>query len=137
MATRNEKIVISLIGCVIGVILGNERFKSQNLPDEDRWRYLLGGGLIGTASGYGLASVFGSPNDTVNYSHYNKGKHVYEGITFAHRFEKRMAEHKASGKVFTSVIKDQAKPRVEALKLEKKRIIRFNPINNIQHNKLK
>ncbi len=137
MATRNEKIVGSLIGFIIGAILGNERFKSQNLPDEERWKCLLGGGVLGTASGYGLASVFGSPNNTVNYTHYNKRKRVYEGITYADRFEQRMAEHKSDGKVFTRVIKDYPKPRVEALKLERERIIRFNPVNNIQHNSIR
>lgn len=137
MATRNEKIVGSFIGFVIRAILGNERFKSQNLPDEERWKSLLGGGILGTTSGYGLASVFGSPNNTVNYTHYNKRKRVYEGITYADRFEQRMAEHKSDGIVFTRVIKDHPKPRVEALKLERERIIRFNPVNNIQHNSIR
>ena len=134
MATKNEKILGTLIGFVVGAILGNERFKSQNLPDNERWKYLLGGGTLGLVSGYGLANAFGSPNNTVNYTHFYRGKRVYEGVTYADRFEKRMSEHKANGKVFTSVIKDHPKPRVEALKLEKERIIRFNPVNNIQHN---
>ena len=45
-----------------------------------------------------------------------------------------MKEHKRNGKRFTKVIKDSAKPRIEALKIEKERINTFSPINNILHN---
>ena len=70
----------------------------------------------------------------MNYTHFHKGKRVYEGITYSDRFPKRMKEHKADGKIFTRVVKDEPKPRVEALELEKVRIKNFRPINNIQHN---
>ena len=134
MATKNEKIICSVLGLITGAILGNEYFEKNNLPKEERWKYILGGGLAGTATGYCLACLLGSPNNTVNYTHYDKGKRVYEGITYADRFDTRMSEHRASGKVFSRVIKDAPKPRVEALRLEKELILKYKPINNIQHN---
>lgn len=134
MATRNEKVMCSILGLITGAFFGNEYFKRNNLPKENRWEYILGGGLGGSITGYGLACLFGSPNDTVNYTHFNKGKRVYEGITYADRFNTRMAEHKESGKIFTRVVKDVPKPRIEAIKLEKERILKYKPVNNIQHN---
>ena len=128
MATKNEK----LIGTLLGVGIGGFIAKSQQKNEEINVWLTLKGILLGGISGYGLAAIFGSPNDTVNYTHYFKGKRVYEGITYTDRFKKRMAEHKASGKLFTRVVID--KPRIEALKLEKERIKAFLPVNNIQHN---
>lgn len=91
--------------------------------------------MVGGISGYGLATIFGTPNDTVNYTHYYKGKRVYEGVTYSDRFKKRMAEHRAKGKNFNRVLKDHPKPRVEAIKLERERIIKYRPVNNIQFNR--
>jgi hypothetical protein len=136
MATKNEKLLGTLLGASLGGIIASKHQAEQNNNTEepyDIW-YTLKGVFLGGISGYGLASIFGSPNDTVNYTHFLKGKRVYEGITYADRFNKRMREHKANGKLFTKVIKDLPKPRIEALKLEKARIIKYRPINNIQHN---
>lgn len=133
MATRNEKVICSVLGLVTGAILGNEYLKNNNLHNEDRWKYIIGGGIGGSVTGYSLACLLRS-NDTVNYTHFNKGKRVYEGITYADRFDTRMAEHKLSGKIFTRVVKDAPKPRIIALKLEKERILKYKPENNIHHN---
>ncbi len=136
MATKKEKTWGVVIGLALGGIIANKYANQQNLPDSNKWKCVLKGSILGMASGYGFACLVGSPNDTVNYTHYNKkGIRVYEGITFANRFEKRMSEHRAKGKVFAKVIKDKPKPRIEALKLEKQRIVAFKPINNIQHNR--
>lgn len=135
MATKNEKIYGSIAGAAVG---GTGAYlwakNNKKIKDEDVIWYAIGGILLGALSGYGLACLLGSPNDTVNYTHYNNRKRVYEGITYADRFDTRMAEHKANGKLFTRVVKDAPKPRVEALKLEKERILKYKPINNIQHN---
>ncbi len=135
MATRNEKIIGSAISGILGGILAyNWASKKENIKEENIFWYTLGGALLGGLGGYGLACLLGSPNDTVNYTHYYKGKRVYEGITYEGRFDTRMAEHKASGKTFTRIVIDAPKPRMEALRLEKERILKYRPINNIQHN---
>lgn len=136
MATKKEKLIGTMIGAGIGgVIAYNQNSTEENLQEEkiNYWKTIKGV-LLGGISGYGFASIFGSPNDTVNYTHYLKNKRVYEGITYADRFSKRMKEHKANGKLFTRVVKDEPKPRVEALALERERIIKFKPVNNIQFN---
>ena len=136
MATKNEKIICTLLGAGLGWITScNNQVKNDgvNKNTDNIWTAFKGT-LTGALGGYAFASIFGSLNDTVNYTHYFKGKRVYEGITYADRFKKRMAEHKASGKLFTRVVIDTPKPRIEALKLEKERIKAFLPINNIQHN---
>ena len=135
MATKNEKIIGTLISVGIGGYLAHKWATDQDdIKEENIIWYTLGGILLGGIGGYGISCLLGSPNNTVNYTHYNKGKRVYEGITYAERFDARMVEHKANGKVFTRVVKDSPKPRVEALQLEKQRILKYKPINNVQHN---
>lgn len=136
MATKKEKLIGALLGVGIGgFIASNQQPKTKdNIEGLNNIWHTLKGVLLGGISGYGLATIFGSPNDTVNYTHYFKGKRVYEGITYSDRFKNRMSEHKANGKQFTRVVKDGPKPRVEALELERERIKTFRPINNIQHN---
>lgn len=137
MATKKEKVIATLIGAGLGGFIASNRQSNINEGTEnanDIW-HTLKGVLLGGISGYGLATIFGSPNDTVNYTHYLKSKRVYEGITYSDRFKKRMVEHKANGKLFTRVIKDNPKPRIEALKLEKERIIKYKPVNNIHYNR--
>ncbi|WP_136465210.1 hypothetical protein [Flagellimonas onchidii] len=136
MATNNEKLLGVILGAGIGGYIANNKHieDNNNGANYDIW-HVIKGVFWGGLSGYGLATFFGSPNDTVNYTHYYKGKRVYEGITYADRFKKRMAEHRRSGKLFTRVVKDKPKPRIEALKLEKENIIRYKPSNNIQLNR--
>lgn len=137
MATKNEKIAGTILGVGIGGFIAyNKQKEEQGLQNKESISipFFLKGLLLGGLAGYSFASIFGSPNDTVNYSHYFKGKRVYEGITYEDRFEMRMKEHKRNGKRFTKVIKGFAKPRIEALKIEKERINTFSPINNILHN---
>jgi len=137
MATKNEKLIGLIIGAGIGGYVAYNKQIEQNLQNKEPnnlW-LTLKGILVGGISGYGLATIFGSPNDTVNYTHYYKGKRVYEGITYSNRFKKRMTEHKNNGKLFSRVVKDLPKPRIEALKLEKERIIKYKPVNNIVHNR--
>jgi len=136
MATKNEKILGKIGGVGIGAYLTYQwANKQEDIKQENVFLYALGGGILGGLGGNLLTSIFGTPNDTINYTHFHKGKRVYEGITYSDRFKKRMSEHKANGKLFTRVVKDNPKPRLEALKLEKERIKKYNPINNIQHNK--
>lgn len=134
MATRNEKIVGVVIGGLVGAFLGNEYAKKKDIPEIERWKYQLIGIVGGILGGRILASLLGSPNDTINYKLVNGKKTVYHGITFQHRVSQRELEHKASGKAFTKMIVDIAKPRVEALELEKMLIKTYKPIYNIQHN---
>jgi hypothetical protein len=135
MATKNEKIVGTILGIGIGGFMTYNKQIDQVSQNKEpiSIAIFIKGLLLGGLGGYSFATIFGSPNDTVNYSHYFKGKRVYEGITYEDRFEKRMKEHKRNGKRFTKVIKDSAKPRIEALKIEKERINTFSPINNILH----
>jgi hypothetical protein len=136
MATKNEKIAGTILGIGIGGFIAYNKQIEKGLQNKESISipFFLKGLFLGGLGGYSFASIFGSPNDTVNYSHYFKGKRVYEGITYEDRFENRMKEHKRNGKRFTKVIKDSAKPRIEALKIEKERINTFSPINNILHN---
>lgn len=135
MATKSEKIFGSIVGAAVGgtgIYLWAKN--NKKIKDEDIIWYAIGGLLLGVLSGYSLACLLGSPNNTVNYTHYNNRKRVYEGITYVDRFDVRQVEHRTNGKVFTRVVRDVPKPRVEALKLEKERILKYKPIYNIQHN---
>jgi hypothetical protein len=136
MATRNEKILCSLIGGFIGGAIANHN-SEYNLTHnaENLFWDTIKGTLKGAGIGYCTSLVFGSSNDTVNYTHYYNGKRVYEGITYADRFDIRTSEHIANGKKFTRIVKDTAKPRVDALRIEKARIKKYKPANNIQHNR--
>jgi hypothetical protein len=134
MATKNEKTTGIIIGTALGLILGNKYVKNNNLDEKDKWKYILAGGLGGTLSGYGLSVLFGSSNDTVNYILFNRGKRVYDGVTYKHRILARKLEHLKKGKVFTKMIFDKPKPRIEAFELEKKIIKKHRSPYNIQHN---
>lgn len=83
---------------------------------------------------YGLACFFGSPNDTVNYQLFNGKNRIYHGVTFEDRAKFRKSEHIRKGKVFTRMVIDDPKPRIEALELEKTLIKKHKPIYNIQYN---
>ncbi|MBV7268116.1 hypothetical protein [Winogradskyella luteola] len=134
MATKNEKIFGLLIGGFAGGIYAYIE-KTKNNKEKVLLFEILPSVFFGSTCGYSLMYLFGSPDNTINYTHFYKGKRVYEGITYADRFQKRMTEHRKNGKIFSRVIKDNPKPRIEALKLEKERIIKYKPINNIQFNK--
>jgi len=132
MATKNEKIIGTLNGVAIGGYFAHKKISKQ---DKNNFWPTFKGALIGGIGGYGLTNIIGSPNNTVNYTLFYRGKRVYEGITYEKRFDTRMSEHKANGKKFNHSIKDTPKPRVDAENLEKKRIIKYKPVDNIQHNK--
>lgn len=134
MATKGEKIFGTLIGSIVGAVSAYNYAKNNDIPEEDRWKYTLGGGVGGAAGGYGFAALFGSSNNTVNYKLMNKRKRVYDGITYEHRIPERKAEHIRSGKVFTEMVVDNSKPRIEALELEKTLIKKHRGDYNIQHN---
>lgn len=133
MATKNEKTTGILIGTALGLVLGNKYAKNNNLNEKDKWKYILAGGLGGTLSGYGLSLLFGTPKDTVNYILFNGRKRVYDGVTYRHRTIARKLEHIKKGKVFTKMIFDEAKPRIEAFELEKNLIKKHRSLYNIQH----
>ena len=131
-ATKTERWVCSLLGAGINVWLGSEKAKANN--EEYTFGKVLTRGLLGAGAGLAVAEIFGEPNDTVNYTGYNRKKRVYEGIAFEDRIDSRITEHARDGKKFTSVVYDDAKPRSEALELERKKISRHRPKYNIQHN---
>lgn len=137
MATRNEKILGTLLGASLGAIIASKYRSIQNNETQKTsvFRDTFKGAFMGGVSGFGLASLFGSTNDTVNYSLYDGNKKVYDGITFKYRVPLREREHKKSGKKFTKMIVDNPKPRMEALRLEKKLIKLHRPVYNVQHNK--
>lgn len=134
MATRREKTFSSIVGAIIGGVLGYSTAKKNNVPPKDRWKHILGGVALGGSTGYVLADIFGTPNDTVNYELMQDGSLVYHGITYEHRIDRRESEHIKSGKVFDEMIYSSAKPRVDAARIEVKRIKRDKPKYNIQHN---
>lgn len=134
MATRNEQIIGASLGLLVGAIIGYEYSKNNEVPEEERWKYSLGGGIAGAFGGFVIISLIGSPNDTVNYKLLNGRKRVYDGITYEDRIDARMMEHMRSGKRFTRMIVDKAIPRLEALQLEKLLIKKHKPLYNIQHN---
>ena len=138
MATKNEKIFGTLIGTTLGILFANRYANKYGLTGMEKIKCQLIGITSGGISGYGVASLIGSPNDTVNYmllyKKRNKTEHVYDGITYEHRIHKRNKEHFKSNKLYTHMIYDKAKPRIEALKLEKSLIIKNNGIYNKQHN---
>lgn len=134
MATKNEKIISTVIGTTLGALVGYIIAESKDVKPVDRWQYILGGAVVGGLGGLFLASIFGSKNDTVNYQLYNGKKLVYYGITYDSRINSREKEHVSSGKIFTRMVVDAPKPREEALALEKNLIRRDRPFYNIQHN---
>ena len=140
MATRNEKIGFTLFGVLIGGLINVARKSNQAKREEREYEFKEGlgdfllGGVVGGVAGRLSAGILGTPNDTVNYKLMDKRKVVYHGIAFDHRVENRMIEHESSGKQFTSYSFDDAKPRCEALQIEKGRIINDGPKYNIQHN---
>jgi len=134
MATRNERGIGTVGGGIIGlaiaaiVVEGNPKIAPKN-----KWKYYIGGCALGAGTGFVAAEILGTPNDTVNYSLFNKGEHVYEGITFEDRLPVRIKEHIKSGKVFDQYHASNPRPRVDAAKIEIKNIKRANPPLNIQH----
>jgi len=132
MATKNENFWFSLLGAALNMYAGNEEAKANNR--EYTLGEALGRGAIGAGTGYLLSEVVGESNDTVNYTYYNGKKRVYEGITREDRLDARIDEHERSGKKFTHVVYDDAKPRSEAIEIEKERIWKFQPKYNIHHN---
>ena len=70
--------------------------------------------------------------NTYLYSLYDKGRLVYEGISVDP--ERRAKEHKNSGKKFTRlVVKSSRMKRKNALKAEKRAIIKRRPKYNKVH----
>lgn len=138
MATKNEKIFGTLIGTTLGLFFANRYSSKNGLTGMEKMKCQLIGLTSGCISGYGMANLIGSPNDTVNYmllnKKGNKTEHVYDGITYEHRIHKRNKEHFKSDKLYTHMLYDKAKPRVDALKLEKSLIIKNKGIYNKQHN---
>lgn len=134
MATKTEKIIGTVLGSFTGAWFGYNYAKNNNVPENERWKYIIGWGAGGAIGGYGLSAIFGSPNDTVNYKLHNGRKIVYHGITFKNRIDYREYEHIRSGKIFSKMVVDKPKPRVEALSKEKELIIKHKPLYNIHHN---
>lgn len=117
-------------GYLIGEAIGK--------TEEQKKQFAERGLLLGIFGGIGLLLLYAyickNKKDTVNYSLHSKGRRVYEGICYGHRFNDRVAEHAANGKIFDNAICDNPKPRHIAANLEQKRIKRHKPIYNIQHN---
>lgn len=137
MATKNQRRIGGLFGSIAGALIGNY-LCNKNEASEKKFKYVAGGALIGGTSGYLIAELFGSPNDTVNYEGLDvDGTIVYHGITYEYRIDKRIQEHRRSGKMFSQVKVSSARPREEALGVEKKLIQLDKPKYNVQHNKEK
>ena len=134
MATKGEKLFGTILGTLAGAVAGHVYAKNHNIPKEDMLKYTVGGGIGGAACSYGLVTLFGSPNNTVNYELFKGNKRVYHGIAFEERVDPRKSEHLRSGKEFTKMICDKPKPRIEAMILEKSLIKKHKPMYNIQHN---
>ena|ERR1700752_3998881 len=141
MATKSERsgfIIAGLLLFGIGnVILKYQRASEENkeYSFEDGLGDFFKGCLLGAPVGLIASEMLGSPNDTVNYKQYHKGKIVYTGIAYEHRKDAREIEHKADGKIFSKMTFDEPKPRVEAMELEKKLIKQHKPKYNIHHNR--
>lgn len=73
--------------------------------------------------------------NTLNYTLFDKGRRVYEGITLESRKMRRISEHRTSGKRF-DLVRFSLEPtyRSDALDLEESRIRQYKPKYNIQHN---
>jgi hypothetical protein len=138
MATKNEKIFGVIAGTAVGLILANRHAKKNGLSGVEKRKCQFIGFSSGGFAGYGISNLLGSPDNTVNYFLQNKIKnkivHVYDGITFERRINKRMNEHLRDRKIFTEMVYDKPKPRVETIKLEKKLIIENKGFYNKQHN---
>lgn len=132
MATKNESAVCSWLGAGLNVLVGYAEAKKNNQPFT--FGHVLVRATVGAAGGAVVAELFGEPDDTVNYTHYHKGKVVYHGITYEDRLNKRTSEHRNSGKKFDRVKCSEPKPRSEALAHEKKMIKRHKPKYNTHHN---
>ena len=134
MATKQEKLLGLFIGTVAGRVISGNYIKQNAIPEEDQWKYKLGYSLGGALVGYLAALWLGAPDDTVNYRLLHGNKTVYHGITYADRVSMRRLEHQANGKTFKRMVCDDAKPRCEALVLEKALISQDKPLYNIVHN---
>lgn len=71
--------------------------------------------------------------DTVVYFLKQGRKTVYVGIAYQRRAEKRIAEHRQSGKRFNGVTWSNPMSREKALRREKSLIQRIRPTYNISH----
>lgn len=135
MATKKEKNLGVLIGATVGLILGHNYAVRANVQENEKWKYLVLGGLGGGTLGYLTAMFLGLPNDTVNYQLLDNNELVYHGITYPKRMSYRAKEHRRNGLKFDRILMDVPRPREEARKIEKKLIRRDQPIYNIQHNR--
>ncbi len=106
-----------------------EQFLQDKTPFE---RLLILGGAIWL--GAKVLDAITTPHDTVNYALYRKKRLVYHGVTYEDRLDMRLDEHEGCGKVFDDCVYDDAKPRRQALSLERKRIRRDKPVYNKHHN---
>ncbi len=50
-------VVRAIIGGTAGGIAGNEIAKKSNVPEQDRWKYIVGGAVIGAVGGGALGAV--------------------------------------------------------------------------------
>lgn len=89
--------------------------------------------VVGGWTGYRISRWLGTPNDTVNYTLRLRGRRVYEGVAYSHRLAARIREHKRSAKKFDRVDMGKPRPREEALRIEEKRIKRYQPRYNVVH----
>jgi len=125
-----NKILLGLLGAGVGTLISNS--VSQN-PEEKK-RYAINGMWVGGLGTLFIIFLMEQRQNTLNYILKHNGIRVYDGITNQSRLNKRIYEHQASGKVFNEVVCDLAKPRIDALTLEKYRITRYKPKYNVQHN---
>lgn len=115
-----------LAGHVAGRIIGRTEEEKKKLSKKLR----IAGGIGG--AGYSILTY--KSQNTVNYTLKNRGKNVYEGITYEERVHTRIREHIADGKRFDDFSTSSPRTREKALIIEKARIQRKNPKYNNHHN---
>ena len=118
----------------IAAIVGSEIAKANATNDEEKKKGSIEGALWAAGATFLSCEMFAENDDTINYTLYKRRKRVYDGIAYEDRLDRRLSEHKISGKVFDFVVFDDAKPRSIALEIERKRIRRNKGYYNKHHN---
>lgn len=54
MATKKEKLFGTILCSITGAMVGNSYAKNNNIPEEERWKHILGGGAGVSIGGYGM-----------------------------------------------------------------------------------
>jgi len=125
-----EKLFVTAAAALVGHEIG----KTKGETEEERKQNAAKNALLFGGAGLLGCELFAENDDTVNYSLHHRGKKVYDGIALEERLDRRISEHKYSGKIFDKVVFDDAKARSIALDLEERMIRRNRCKYNKHHN---